>query len=76
MGSCTTCGVAHGDPCPVCGGRGFHVGKCEGDEAITLADLDAETAKARKARLTGELILLARAAFRVAGHARTYGGVL
>jgi hypothetical protein len=26
--SCKTCGVYHGDPCPRCGGRGFHKPKC------------------------------------------------
>lgn len=25
---CTGCGVHHGDPCGVCGGRGFHVEGC------------------------------------------------
>lgn len=27
--SCIVCGVHHGDPCPVCGGRGFHNEGCE-----------------------------------------------
>ena len=27
--SCSVCGVYHGDPCPVCGGRGFHRDGCE-----------------------------------------------
>jgi len=26
--SCRACGVYHGDPCPACGGRGFHVPDC------------------------------------------------
>ena len=32
---CSECGVYHGDPCPICGGRGFHALTCEvvnGDE--------------------------------------------
>lgn len=27
-GCCTVCGVSHGDPCPDCGGRGFHNEGC------------------------------------------------
>jgi hypothetical protein len=27
-GCCRTCGVLHGDPCPECGGRGFHTPGC------------------------------------------------
>lgn len=27
-GVCTTCGVYHGDPCPDCGGRGYHAEGC------------------------------------------------
>lgn len=27
---CRGCGVFHGDPCPRCGGRGFHQGGCSG----------------------------------------------
>jgi len=27
--TCTVCGVYHGDPCPVCLGRGFHVSGCQ-----------------------------------------------
>lgn len=27
-GTCTVCGVAHGEPCGACGGRGFHVAGC------------------------------------------------
>lgn len=27
---CTECGTHHGEPCPVCGGRGFHAGGCDG----------------------------------------------
>lgn len=26
--TCTECGVYHGDPCPGCGGRGYHVASC------------------------------------------------
>ena len=26
---CTLCGVYHGDPCPKCGGRGFHLEDCD-----------------------------------------------
>lgn len=26
--TCIICGVAHGDPCPECGGRGFHRENC------------------------------------------------
>ncbi len=26
--SCPVCSVYHGDPCPDCGGRGFHNGQC------------------------------------------------
>lgn len=25
---CQVCGVEHGAPCPVCGGRGFHANGC------------------------------------------------
>jgi len=25
---CVECGVWHGDPCPSCGGRGFHLDSC------------------------------------------------
>ena len=25
---CTVCGVYHGDPCTMCGGKGFHNGDC------------------------------------------------
>jgi hypothetical protein len=25
---CVVCGVWHGDPCPECGGRGFHASDC------------------------------------------------
>jgi hypothetical protein len=25
---CRVCGVMHGDPCPICGGRGFHLDGC------------------------------------------------
>ena len=25
---CTACHVVHGDPCPACGGRGFHGMDC------------------------------------------------
>ena len=25
---CTGCGVWHGDPCPDCGGRGYHAEDC------------------------------------------------
>lgn len=25
---CETCGVYHGDPCPDCGGSGYHVDGC------------------------------------------------
>ena len=28
---CTVCGVYHGDPCWVCGGRGFHKPGCPQD---------------------------------------------
>ena len=28
-GSCVLCGVLHGDPCPACGGKGFHSAGCE-----------------------------------------------
>jgi|GEM_PF-2276059 len=27
-GLCRECGVYHGDPCPGCGGRGFHSESC------------------------------------------------
>lgn len=27
-GLCIVCGVHHGDPCPDCGGRGFHAEAC------------------------------------------------
>lgn len=31
--TCRVCGVLHGDPCPTCGGRGFHRAQCpESDE--------------------------------------------
>ena len=26
---CTGCGIYHGDPCPTCGGCGFHAPECE-----------------------------------------------
>lgn len=25
---CTECGAYHGDPCPQCGGRGYHAASC------------------------------------------------
>lgn len=31
--TCTVCGVTHGDPCPECGGRGYHNEGCSGNEA-------------------------------------------
>lgn len=31
--SCVYCGVYHGDPCPACGGRGFHDPRCPASEA-------------------------------------------
>lgn len=34
---CTGCGVAHGDPCPECGGRGFHREGCSESEATGAA---------------------------------------
>ena len=27
--TCSVCGVYHGNPCPLCGGRGFHAENCE-----------------------------------------------
>jgi hypothetical protein len=27
-GCCRECGVWHGDPCPVCNGKGYHRGAC------------------------------------------------
>ena len=27
-GECSVCHVLHGDPCPSCGGRGYHAGDC------------------------------------------------
>jgi hypothetical protein len=27
---CTVCGVMHGEPCPDCGGKGFHTSACTG----------------------------------------------
>ena len=27
--TCSVCGVYHGDPCPLCGGRGYHADNCE-----------------------------------------------
>jgi hypothetical protein len=34
--SCRECGVYHGDPCPACDGRGFHVDGCDvlGETAV------------------------------------------
>lgn len=33
--SCTVCGVMHWEPCPKCGGRGFHRAGCEDlDDAV------------------------------------------
>lgn len=32
-GECVQCGVAHGDPCAICGGRGFHGMTCAQWEA-------------------------------------------
>ncbi len=26
---CVECGTYHGDPCPTCGGRGYHKAGCE-----------------------------------------------
>lgn len=31
---CTTCGVYHGDACDFCGGKGFHVGTCDGGPPV------------------------------------------
>lgn len=40
---CIDCGVYHGEPCPGCGGRGFHVGPCadlcEATDAIECAGM-------------------------------------
>ena len=36
---CTVCGVWHGDPCPACGQRGYHMATCselESEETICL----------------------------------------
>lgn len=34
---CTECGVWHADPCPDCGGRGFHNDGCfRSDRALPL----------------------------------------
>ncbi len=31
--TCTICGVYHGDPCPSCGGRGYHYPECPESDA-------------------------------------------
>ena len=30
---CVICGTYHGDPCHICGGRGFHMEGCRAAEA-------------------------------------------
>jgi hypothetical protein len=32
---CVGCGVYHGDPCPECGGRGFHLADCSEIEEVS-----------------------------------------
>jgi hypothetical protein len=29
---CVECGVLHGDPCPECGGKGYHVDGCQAED--------------------------------------------
>jgi hypothetical protein len=35
-GCCVVCGVEHGEPCPACGGRGFHAAGCGRSDAEVL----------------------------------------
>lgn len=35
-GMCTICGVLHGEPCPECGGRGFHKPDCMNQYAMKV----------------------------------------
>jgi|SRR5579872_2978859 len=40
-GSCVLCGVLHGDPCELCGGKGFHTEDCpDSDANIPEPDID------------------------------------
>lgn len=36
--TCIRCGVTHGDPCPDCGGRGYHALDCAAILAIAMAE--------------------------------------
>lgn len=45
---CTECGVWHADPCPDCGGRGFHEDGCR-----DLSEAQAEVERHRALELVG-----------------------
>lgn len=48
---CRVCGVWHGDPCPSCGGRGFHRPGCEDSDGFDHpecgSDVDPESGNCR-----------------------------
>jgi DnaJ-class molecular chaperone len=45
--TCTKCGVTHGDPCPMCKGRGFHKTSCSVFRAASNDDMLFVTVKHR-----------------------------
>jgi hypothetical protein len=48
-GTCFACGALHGDPCPDCGGRGYHEPACTAgyrDTGRRLADVEQDRADA------------------------------
>ena len=38
-GVCLDCGIQHGDPCPVCGSRGYHARSCANLMQVFNCDL-------------------------------------
>lgn len=48
--TCTGCGVHHGDPCPTCGQRGYHLPTCwtAPREPLSAADMANRVATAMK----------------------------
>jgi hypothetical protein len=83
-GCCVGCGVAHGDPCGRCGGRGFHRDGCskasylEADDDCNATDESACTADHGEpcawCRNGGGLPEGGVCVLDVNGEARVYGG--